>query len=88
MATQTLKELTLHLPAELVAQIQEKAVERQQTMEEVVADLLSRSLPSLRQQAAPPLRPQLSAMAADPEIQRELQAIQAEFAMTESDGLA
>jgi hypothetical protein len=31
--------------------------------------------------------PELAAMAADPEIQRELRAIEAEFRITEADGL-
>lgn len=46
-----------------------------------VADLLGRA--SLPQR----IEDQLAAMAADPEIQRELRQIEAEFAGTETDGL-
>ncbi len=41
---------------------------------------------TLRQQQM--LENQIAAMASDPDIRREIDAIQAEFAGTESDGLA
>lgn len=57
MAAQTLKELTLQLPAELVEQIQETAAERQQSVDKVVTDLLGDTLPSRGRRIALPLRP-------------------------------
>ncbi len=52
--------------------------------------LMERLAHRIRQQALRPLRVQdddLAAMAADPAIQSELQQIDAEFAITELDGL-
>ena len=66
----------------IMSQVQRLSVREQLQIIKRVADLLGRADQPPRNEA------QLAAMAADPNIQRELRQIEAEFAGTESDGLS
>ena len=65
-----------------MSQVQRLSTHEQLQIIKRVADLLGRADQPPRNEA------QLAAMAADPNIQRELRQIEVEFAGTESDGLS
>ncbi len=65
----------------IMSQVQQLSPNEQLQIIKRVADLLGRADQPQR------IEEQLAAMAADPDIQRELREIEAEFAGTETDGL-
>ena len=65
----------------IMSQVQQLSPNEQLQIIKRVADLLGRASQPQR------IEEQLAAMAADPDIQRELLEIEAEFAGTETDGL-
>lgn len=68
--------------AELQTEVEHLSLaEQMELMEVLLQSIRRRTLPSLVNET------DLAAMAADPEIRRELSAIDAEFAVTEYDGL-
>jgi hypothetical protein len=74
------------MPTSVLAQIEERI--HQLPIDEQLL-LIERVAKRIREEMAKQhaLEKQLAAMAADPEIQRELRKIDEEFAVTESDGL-
>lgn len=75
--------MSVTLLEQIEANITRLSMSDQLLLMERLAHRLRRQTLSVR----PPLANQLAMMANDPEIQRELQLIEAEFAGAESDGL-
>lgn len=63
MSVNTIQELTLRLPADLVTRLQQTATRRHQPVEQIVAEILGNSLPPLHHSVAPRMRQQIAHLA-------------------------
>ena len=85
-------EVVIKLPEALVERAKAVGLQLDEQTDEIIALLESRIRRQEADQAlhvsAIDIENQLAAMAADPDVQREIKRIEMEFAGTESDGLA